>query len=205
MRSSLQAQPVSLAEKFALINEHWRPKAVAELNGQEVKLVKFQGVFPWHHHEAEDEMFLVWRGRMAIEFRDRAVELSEGQLCVVPRGTEHRTKAEQEAWALLFEPAGTRNTGNVTDPEFTAPLRNRVSTIIRNSDARRNGGSKRSQVERVAYTPDTRRQWPGCFPLPGCCCLLVLRALCPEFAVFLPARTGRRCRKGRPTKRQRPE
>ena len=112
---------LSLEEKFALIREHWRPKVVAELNGQEVKLVKFQGTFPWHHHEREDEMFLVWRGRMTIEFRDRVVSLGPGELCVVPRGTEHRTLAETEAEVLLFEPAQTRNTGNVVDARFTAP------------------------------------------------------------------------------------
>lgn len=111
----------SLDEKFDLIQEHWRPKVVATLNGQEVKLVKFQGIFPWHHHEAEDELFLVWRGSMRIEFRDRAVDLEEGELCVVPRGTEHRTMAQEEAEVLIFEPAETRNTGNVQDKKFTAP------------------------------------------------------------------------------------
>ena len=111
----------SLAEKFALIQEHWRPKVVAELNGQELKLVKFCGVFPWHHHEQEDELFIVWRGRMTIEFRDRRVDLEAGDLCVVPRGVEHRTLAETEAEVLVFEPAATRNTGNVVDARFTAP------------------------------------------------------------------------------------
>ena len=113
---------ISLPEKFALITEHWRPKVVASLNGQELKLVKFAGVFPWHHHEAEDEMFLVWRGQMTIEFRDGPpVTLNAGELCVVPRGTEHRTLATDEAEVLILEPAATRNTGNVTDDAFTAP------------------------------------------------------------------------------------
>jgi mannose-6-phosphate isomerase-like protein (cupin superfamily) len=111
----------SLAEKFSSIHEHWRPKVVAELNGQELKLVKCSGVFPWHHHEREDELFLVWRGRMVIEFRDRRVVLEAGELCVVPRGVEHRTMAESEAEVLVFEPAATRNTGNVVDEAFTAP------------------------------------------------------------------------------------
>jgi len=111
----------SLSEKFAAIQEHWRPKVAAELNGQELKLVKFEGVFPWHHHENEDELFLVWRGRMAIEFRDRRVELEAGEFCVVPRGVEHRTMAETEAEVLVFEPAQTRNTGNRVDETFTAP------------------------------------------------------------------------------------
>ena len=110
-----------MSEKFAAIQEHWRPKVAAQLNGQELKLVKFEGVFPWHHHEKEDELFLVWRGRMAIEFRDRSVELEAGEFCVVPRGVEHRTMAETEAEVLVFEPAQTRNTGNIMDETFTAP------------------------------------------------------------------------------------
>ena len=112
---------ISLTEKFALIHEHWRPKVVAGLNGQELKLVKFSGVFPWHHHENEDELFLVWRGQMTIEFRDHRVVLEPGELCVVPRGVEHRTMADSEAEVLVFEPAATRNTGNVVDEVFTAP------------------------------------------------------------------------------------
>lgn len=124
--SSDQSQRISLPEKFALIHEHWRPKIVADLNGQEVKLVKLQGLFPWHQHENADEMFLVWRGRMTVEFRNRTVNLKEGELCVVPRATEHRTLAEQEAWVLLFEPAGTRNTGNISHSHFTAPAGARV-------------------------------------------------------------------------------
>jgi mannose-6-phosphate isomerase-like protein (cupin superfamily) len=112
---------ISIAEKFALIQEHWRPKVVAEVNGQELKLVKFCGVFPWHHHEHEDELFLVWRGQMVIEFRDRRVVLNAGDLRVVPRGVEHRTLAENETEVLVFEPAATRNTGNIVDEQFTAP------------------------------------------------------------------------------------
>jgi mannose-6-phosphate isomerase-like protein (cupin superfamily) len=86
---------------------------VAELNGQHVKLVKFQGPFDWHRHEAEDELFLVVKGRFRLEFRDRAVDLAAGELIVVPRGVEHRPVAEAEVEVLLFEPAGTLNTGNV--------------------------------------------------------------------------------------------
>ena len=112
---------VSLNEKFALIHEHWRPKVVAQLNGQELKLVKFAGVFPWHHHENEDELFLVWRGEMTIEFRDRRVTLQAGELCLVPRGVEHRTRADVEAEVIVFEPVQTRNTGNIVDDTFTAP------------------------------------------------------------------------------------
>jgi mannose-6-phosphate isomerase-like protein (cupin superfamily) len=114
-------QTISLSDKFALIEEHWRPKVVACLNGQEVKLVKFCGAFPWHTHTNEDELFLVWRGAMSVEFRDRIVNLSPGEMCVVPRGTEHRTIANSEAEVLVFEPANTLNTGNLIDEQFTAP------------------------------------------------------------------------------------
>ena len=114
-------EKVNLAEKLALIAEHWRPKLVGELNGQEVKLVKFQGAFVWHRHEREDELFLGVRGRFRVEFRDRAVELGPGEFIIVPHGVEHRTVAAEEAEVLVFEPAGVRNTGNVTDSAFTAP------------------------------------------------------------------------------------
>lgn len=119
-------ETVSIAEKLALITEHWRPKVVAELNGQEVKLVKFQGTFVWHHHEQEDELFLGVRGRFRIEFHDRAVEVGPGELVVVPRGVEHRTVAEEEVAVLVFEPAATRNTGNVEDSKLTAPMGVRI-------------------------------------------------------------------------------
>ncbi len=114
-------EKVQLAEKFAAFSEHWRPKIVGELNGQEVKVVKFQGVFPWHQHEREDELFLVWRGQMRIEFRTRIVELNAGEFLIVPRGVEHRTAADEEAEVVLFEPAATRNTGSAIESEFTAP------------------------------------------------------------------------------------
>jgi mannose-6-phosphate isomerase-like protein (cupin superfamily) len=111
----------NLDGKFALFSEHWRPKVVAALNGQEIKIVKVRGTFPWHHHASEDEFFLVWKGRFRVEFRDRIVELGQGEGVVVPRGVEHRTAADEEAEVLVFEPAATRNTGNVTDATFTAP------------------------------------------------------------------------------------
>lgn len=113
--------PVDISHKFTLFSEHWRPKVVARLNGQEVKLIKVQGIFPWHHHEAEDEMFLVWRGVFRVEFRDRVATLGPGELIVVPAGVEHRTAADEEAEVLCFEPAGVLNTGNVIDETFTAP------------------------------------------------------------------------------------
>ena len=105
-------EKVNLAEKLALFTDHWSPKIVGELNGQQVKLVKFQGPFVWHHHENEDEMFLVVKGRFRMEFRDRHVWLEECECLIVPRGVEHRPVAE-EAHVLLFEPASTLNTGNV--------------------------------------------------------------------------------------------
>ena len=114
-------EKVNLAQKFAAFSEHWRPKIVGELNGQEVKVVKFQGLFPWHHHEIEDELFLVWRGRMRVEFRDRVVNLKPGEFLIVPRGVEHRTAADEEAEVILFEPAATRNTGSAEESDFTAP------------------------------------------------------------------------------------
>ena len=106
---------VRLSEKFARFTEHWSPKVVGELNGQQVKLVKFQGAFTWHHHEHEDELFLVHRGAFRMEFRDRAVELSAGDFLIVPHGVEHRPVADEEVEVLLFEPASTLNTGNVRD------------------------------------------------------------------------------------------
>lgn len=112
---------ISLAEKFALFDEHWRPKVVARLNGQEIKLVKVKGEFPWHRHENEDEFFLVWKGQFRVEFRDRIVDLGPGECVVVPRGVEHRTCADAEAHVLCFEPAGVVNTGSVTDAVYTAP------------------------------------------------------------------------------------
>ena len=114
-------QKVNLAEKFALITEHWRPKVVGELNGQEVKLAKFKGTFVWPQHAEEDELFLGVRARFRVEFRDHAVEIGPGEFLVVPRGVEHRTVADDEVEVLIFEPAATRNTGNVEDATFTAP------------------------------------------------------------------------------------
>jgi mannose-6-phosphate isomerase-like protein (cupin superfamily) len=119
-------QKVNLAEKFALVTEHWRPKVVGELNGQEVKIVKFQGAFPWHHHEQEDEMFMALRGSFRIEFRDKTVKLNEGEFVIVPRGVEHRPVADEEVEVLLFEPAQLLNTGNVVDENFTAPVGEKI-------------------------------------------------------------------------------
>lgn len=104
---------VNLVDKFARFSEHWNPMIVGELNGQQVKLVKFSGPFTWHHHDIEDEMFLVVKGRFRMEFRDSEVWLEEGEFIIVPKGVEHRPVADDEAQVLLFEPATTLNTGNV--------------------------------------------------------------------------------------------
>ncbi len=114
---------VVIAEKFAMFQEHWSPKIVGELNGQHVKLVKFQGEFVWHHHDHEDELFLVVSGSFEMQFRDRTVPLRAGEFLIVPRGVAHRPVAAAEVSVLLFEPAGTVNTGSaggdrtVPDPE----------------------------------------------------------------------------------------
>ena len=113
-------EKVNLAEKLALFSEQWKPKIVGELNGQQVKLVKFQGPFVWHHHDHEDELFLVVKGRFRMEFRDRHVWLEEGEFLIVPRGVEHRPVADEEAHVLLFEPASTLNTGNVQNERTVA-------------------------------------------------------------------------------------
>lgn len=115
-------EKVNLSEKLSQISEHWRPKVVGELNGQEIKLVKFQGEFPWHQHEDEDEMFLGISGSFNLEFRDRTVTINPGEFVIVPRGVEHRPTAEQEVEVMLFEPANLLNTGNIIDEKFTAPM-----------------------------------------------------------------------------------
>jgi mannose-6-phosphate isomerase-like protein (cupin superfamily) len=108
-------EKVNIRQKLSEFYDHWSPKIVGELNSQQVKLVKFLGEFVWHHHENEDELFLVVRGRFRMDFRDRQVWLEEGELLIVPRGVEHRPVAPEEVHVLLFEPASTLNTGNVTD------------------------------------------------------------------------------------------
>lgn len=109
---------INIAEKLSLFADHWNPRVVAELNGQHVKLVKFKGEFVWHHHEHEDEMFLVVEGSFVMEFRDKKVTLNQNEFLVVPRGVEHRPVAQEEVSVLLFEPATTLNTGN-TKGELT--------------------------------------------------------------------------------------
>jgi mannose-6-phosphate isomerase-like protein (cupin superfamily) len=115
-------EKVNLADKFALFRDHWKPKIVGELNGQQVKLVKFAGPFEWHHHDREDELFLVIRGWFHMELRDRRIRLEAGEFLIVPRGVEHRPVAEEEVQVLLFEPAGTLNTGNVRSERTATEL-----------------------------------------------------------------------------------
>ena len=111
-------EKINLIEKFALFQDHWNPRIVGELNGQHIKLVKFKGPFTWHHHTEEDEMFYVVKGSFVMELRDKDISLEEGDFLVVPKGVEHRPNAREEVWVMLFEPAGTINTGN-TNNSFT--------------------------------------------------------------------------------------
>jgi mannose-6-phosphate isomerase-like protein (cupin superfamily) len=111
---------IDLRGKFAAFSEHWSPRIVAELNGQHVKLVKLLGEFVWHHHDEADELFLVHRGRLLMEFRDGIVEVEAGEMIVVPRGVEHRPIAPEEVEVVLFEPAGTLNTGNLVNERTVA-------------------------------------------------------------------------------------
>jgi mannose-6-phosphate isomerase-like protein (cupin superfamily) len=115
---------INLAEKLGEFTEHWSPKIVAELNGQHLKLVKFQGDFVWHHHHNEDELFLVIEGEFKMEYKDeqgeiQSILLEKGEFLNVPKGTEHRPVAVNEVSVLLFEPAGTLNTGTASESRFT--------------------------------------------------------------------------------------
>lgn len=112
---------VDLEQKFGGFSDHWRPRVAAQLNGQDVRLVKVQGVFPWHSHADAEEMFLVWKGRFRVEFRDRVETLGPGQFIVVPRGVEHRTAADEEAEVMIFESSEVINTGDAPTSDFTAP------------------------------------------------------------------------------------
>lgn len=115
-------EKVNLADKFSLFHDYWHPRIAAELNDSHIKLVKFRGEFVWHHHEAEDELFLVVKGRLLIKLQDRDVWLDEGEFVVIPRGVEHLPVAEQEVHVLLLEPKSTLNTGNVQNDKTVADL-----------------------------------------------------------------------------------
>jgi len=114
----MDVHKVNLNQKFSQFSDYWSPKIAGELNGQQVKLAKFKGEFPWHSHEHEDELFLVIHGEFILETHQQSTLIKEGEFIIVPRGVEHRPIAEKEAWVLLFEPAGTLNTGNITN-EYT--------------------------------------------------------------------------------------
>jgi len=113
-------EKVNIAEKFSLFNDYYNPRIVGELNNQHVKLAKLKGEFIWHKHDAEDELFLVIKGTLRMEYRDKTVEINEGEFIIVPRGVEHKPVAWEEVHILLFEPASTLNTGNVQN-EMTKP------------------------------------------------------------------------------------
>jgi mannose-6-phosphate isomerase-like protein (cupin superfamily) len=104
---------INLEEKFAKFSDHWHPHVVADLNDQHVKLAKVQGEFVWHSHEAEDELFIVVKGQLHIDFQDHTATINPGEMLVVPRGVEHRPHASEETWIMLVEPQATRHTGNV--------------------------------------------------------------------------------------------
>ena len=115
-------ETIDLKEKLGRFQERWSPKIIAEVNDFDVKLAKLEGEFVWHHHEAEDELFLVLKGRLVIQLRDGELVLDEGQLAVIPRGVEHRPVARQEVHVLLFEPKTTLNTGNVRSERTVTEL-----------------------------------------------------------------------------------
>ncbi len=104
---------VNIKEKFNLFNDHWSPKIIGQLNGQDVKLAKIQGEFVWHDHKDEDELFYIVKGTLHIEFRDKKVTLNEGEMLVIPRGVEHKPVADEEVWILLFEPSNIKHTGDI--------------------------------------------------------------------------------------------
>jgi mannose-6-phosphate isomerase-like protein (cupin superfamily) len=106
-------EKINLNQKLSLFSDHWNPRIVGELNGQHVKLAKLKGEFVWHHHEHEDELFYVVKGKLRIEFRDKSVDIMPGELIIVPKGVEHKPVANEEVHVMLFEPASTLNTGNI--------------------------------------------------------------------------------------------
>lgn len=114
----MEIEKVNIKNKLGKIHEHYKPHIVSELNGQYVKLVKFKGPFTWHHHDNEDEMFLVIKGEFDMELRSKTITIKEGEYIIIPRGVEHKPVAHKEVEVLLFEPVTTLNTGNVLD-KFT--------------------------------------------------------------------------------------
>jgi mannose-6-phosphate isomerase-like protein (cupin superfamily) len=115
-------EKANLAHKFSLFQDYWSPKIAGELNDSYVKLAKLKGEFVWHHHEAEDELFLVVKGKLLIKLRDRDLWLEEGEFVIIPRGVEHLPIAEEEAQVMLLEPKSTLNTGDVQNERTVASL-----------------------------------------------------------------------------------
>lgn len=113
---------INLPEKFNLLNERRSPKIIGELNGEQVKLAKFKGEFIFHQHENEDELFMVIKGSFKMEYRDKTVEVKEGEILIVPKGVEHKPVADEEVWVMMFEPASTLNTGNVINEKTKTQL-----------------------------------------------------------------------------------
>lgn len=106
-------EAINISQKFNLFSEHWTPKKIGELNGQQVLLAKIKGEFIWHKHENEDELFFVIKGFLKIEFRDKTIELNAGEMCIIPKGVEHKPIAKEEVHVLLFEPLAIKHTGNI--------------------------------------------------------------------------------------------
>ncbi len=117
-------EKVNLTEKFSLFTDHYNPRIIGELNNQHVKAVKLLGEFVWHKHDHEDELFLVVKGMLTMELRDKTIEINEGEFLIVPRGVEHRPVAHEEVHVILFEPATTLNTGDVVNEMTRSHLEN---------------------------------------------------------------------------------
>lgn len=113
--------PINILEKFELFNDYWTPKKVGELNGQQLLLAKLKGNFIWHAHDQEDELFIIIKGNLKIEFKDKIVELKEGEMCIIPKGVEHKPIAENEVWVMLFEPLSIKHTGSIEN-ELTVKI-----------------------------------------------------------------------------------
>ncbi len=114
---------VNIKEKFKQFSDYWNPRIIGELNGQEVRIAKFHGEFTWHHHDNEDELFFVIKGRLLMHLRDQKIWVEEGEMIIIPRGVEHMPDAPEEVWVLLFEPASTKNTGNVNEERTRKDLK----------------------------------------------------------------------------------
>ncbi|MFT5374801.1 MAG: mannose-6-phosphate isomerase-like protein (cupin superfamily) [Candidatus Latescibacterota bacterium] len=121
-RNGISLEKINIREKLALFDEYWTPKIAGELNGQHVKLVKLSGEFVWHKHDDEDELFLVIQGALSIQFRERTVQIEEGEFIIVPRGIEHCPRADSEVHVLVFEPIGTLNTGDAISDKMVPEL-----------------------------------------------------------------------------------